>query len=582
MERCTISKVNDNSSERGAALVTVLLISVLLLTATIAMLTAVGENSRNTTDVLSETKAYYAAESGLQATINVLRNDSTMTYPAAVNNPTLAGKLPYNYPITGTPTRAVIGEDPATYSPSRGAAYSIQITDPDDSATRTSFATSGTFAADPTANPTPLPGATVAERWYPNATDANRTKISFTPAPVAESPINHPDAAPYAKIGTFRVERVGTGAASLTPTGFKIDFHMMTPRDEFLAIRGSITIDTGTPRIKFDTYRYQLMGAHIDLCVTDQCTGAGVAPVPLTPLRLPIAEGDPAETPVYAIIGPTPPYRLKVTSTGYGPNGATKQLEAIVQRNLFNGLANGAGTTMLGPPCTPGSPPLDYCFDPGTSHGVTYDGGECETTGCVPAFGFDDPTNYQTASGSPLVTSGQISPPPAILGNEIPDWQSSPTELDRYVDAARLAAQHDGRYLINPSTNVSNPGNYAAGTGVTFCEGSCKVAGDGGGLLVVTGKLTNVGGFNFRGLIVVIGEEGWERSGAGGGVITGNVVIAPYNRRTYWPENLSSTFLPPRYRCSGCGTSGIVYADVSASFDSISALSDLVAGVAEK
>ncbi len=54
--------------ESGAALVTVLMISVLLGIACIAMLSAVGANSRNSTDVLSETKAYYAAESGLQAT----------------------------------------------------------------------------------------------------------------------------------------------------------------------------------------------------------------------------------------------------------------------------------------------------------------------------------------------------------------------------------------------------------------------------------------------------------------------------------------------------------------------------------
>ena len=50
-----------------------MLISALLLTASVAMLTAVGANSKNTSDVLSETKAYYAAESGLQASINVFK-----------------------------------------------------------------------------------------------------------------------------------------------------------------------------------------------------------------------------------------------------------------------------------------------------------------------------------------------------------------------------------------------------------------------------------------------------------------------------------------------------------------------------
>ena len=75
-------KINNNES--GAALVTVLMISVLLGIACIALLSSVGANSKNSTDVLSETKAYYVAESGLQATINVLRNNSAATYSAAI------------------------------------------------------------------------------------------------------------------------------------------------------------------------------------------------------------------------------------------------------------------------------------------------------------------------------------------------------------------------------------------------------------------------------------------------------------------------------------------------------------------
>src|ERR1051326_9207998 len=83
------------SSESGAALPTVILISLLLGTACVAMLSAVAASSKNNTDALSEYKAYYAAESGLQATINVLRNDSTVDYKYAVNNPTLGAKLSY-------------------------------------------------------------------------------------------------------------------------------------------------------------------------------------------------------------------------------------------------------------------------------------------------------------------------------------------------------------------------------------------------------------------------------------------------------------------------------------------------------
>ncbi len=65
-----------NQSERGAALVTVLMVSALLLVACIGMLTASALNTKNVTDAVSEDQAYYAAESGMQATINVLRGNT--------------------------------------------------------------------------------------------------------------------------------------------------------------------------------------------------------------------------------------------------------------------------------------------------------------------------------------------------------------------------------------------------------------------------------------------------------------------------------------------------------------------------
>ena len=110
------------------------------------------------------------------------------------------------------------------------------------------------------------------------------------------------------------------------------------------------------------------------------------------------------------------------------------------------------------------------------------------------------------------------------------------------------------------------------------------MSGAGGGILIVTGKLTNVGGFDFRGTIIVTGEEGWERNGGGGGQIEGNVIIAPYHLRlaSYTPNNQSVTFLPPRYWITGGGASDIIYSDVGASFDGTNGVSDLMSGVAEK
>jgi hypothetical protein len=64
--------------------------------------------------------------------------------------------------------------------------------------------------------------------------------------------------------------------------------------------------------------------------------------------------------------------------------------------------------------------------------------------------------------------------------------------------------------------------------------------------------------------------------------VIGNVVIAPYNQPSYVPENLSATFLPPRYQISGGGGSDVIYGDVTASFSNTAGVSDFIAGVAEK
>ncbi|HUR97984.1 MAG TPA: hypothetical protein VMZ26_07975, partial [Pyrinomonadaceae bacterium] len=60
------------------------------------------------------------------------------------------------------------------------------------------------------------------------------------------------------------------------------------------------------------------------------------------------------------------------------------------------------------------------------------------------------------------------------------------------------------------------------------------------------------------------------------------VVIAPYNRLPYVPENLRATFLPPRYQITGGGSSDVILGDVTSAFDNTSAISDFILGVAEK
>ena len=65
----------DRKNERGAALVTVMLVSFLLMVAVVGLLLESSMNTANVTDATSEEQAYYAAESGIQSVIDALRHN---------------------------------------------------------------------------------------------------------------------------------------------------------------------------------------------------------------------------------------------------------------------------------------------------------------------------------------------------------------------------------------------------------------------------------------------------------------------------------------------------------------------------
>jgi hypothetical protein len=124
---------SDRRNERGAALISVLLISALLLSAGGVLLLTTSMSATNPLDATAEMQAYYAAEAGLQRTLNVMRSKDIPagTMPAGktklsfrdiVLNPTLATWVPFNgQTINGVQTTAV-GIN----------AFSVSITDPDD------------------------------------------------------------------------------------------------------------------------------------------------------------------------------------------------------------------------------------------------------------------------------------------------------------------------------------------------------------------------------------------------------------------------------------------------------------------
>src|SRR3569832_1364167 len=138
----------NRKSERGAALILVLIASLLILAGSLMLVLTTTISTSIAISSTDEMQAYYAAEAGLQDALNVLRgnvaphpNDGTkINFMNAINvgtsnNPSsgvaqLSRWLVYDYP-SGSPDRVTLSPN---YSTTDGIAYAITgISDPDNS-----------------------------------------------------------------------------------------------------------------------------------------------------------------------------------------------------------------------------------------------------------------------------------------------------------------------------------------------------------------------------------------------------------------------------------------------------------------
>ena len=73
---------NSRKNERGAALLTSLMVATLLLAAGGALIQITSMSASNAIDSTAEAQAYYGAEAGLQAALNALRGNAAHTASA--------------------------------------------------------------------------------------------------------------------------------------------------------------------------------------------------------------------------------------------------------------------------------------------------------------------------------------------------------------------------------------------------------------------------------------------------------------------------------------------------------------------
>jgi hypothetical protein len=574
---------NTKKNENGAALITVLMISLILLVASTGLLLESGLNAANVTDAIAEEQAYTAAESGIQSTLNVLRGNSPpislldtsapatsttnlINYRRALKmsssnlstdtstTPRLSRWLSYD---STYPDRVVLGSN---YNSRNGFAYSLLLSDPDTTNDFLVYSTTGK-----------INGSTGTYTLQQN----NSNYISITYYPKSSTTLDVSGDTASTNLGTFYIDTRGSYTIT-QDIPFTINLNMTDPYVVTKVIRGSIQLprdpttlapisttvtatSLGNLKIFFDSPVYQNMGSTITML------NGSISSVPNGYLLTPVIGANVTDCTMTS----TEPVRLKVLATGYGPRGSKKQLEAIVQKNFFNGMTAPATLTMVGSSSS-------FVFAPGESQNVTYSGDDVVSTLNIPPVGTTDDTNLATivTQFATIGRKADVYGSPANVSDELPTWLKSPGNLDAVIKSLKNVAIAEGEYYNG--TSPTSIGDNLTAKGLTFVEGDYSLTGAGGGILVCTGKLTLNGDFNFNGLIIVTGSGGVARNGGGTGIVQGNMVIAPYDA-----SNTSLPFLSPKYDMSGGGNSAITF-NSSSLGNGMAAVSNFILGVAEK
>jgi Tfp pilus assembly protein PilX len=546
----------DLRGERGAALITVLFISLLVLTLASALILTTGMSATNAVSATDEVQAYYATEAGMQAALNVLRGNiaPTINFKTAVANPTLSQWLTKNYPST-TPDRITLGPD---YSTANGVAYAIEsVSDPDDS-TKVIYSTAGSFTGSVSTSPTSISlGGGVSLTYTPQSS----TDITTTTSPA---------------FGTFSfsgVKTTGSGTNVTIPAG--TTFTLQITESAPLAagstspisvsvkgtLSGTLTATTSTVTLAFNSPSVEIPNVGTLFTVPSSLTIPVDGTVPMT-----------------TIVTTAEPRRVIVKVRGYGPRGAIKNMQAMVSSFGVN----------YDPPATfvlrgHDDSTTAANISIGSSAHYVYSGNDNAGAQPLPAFLVTNNPDYTTLSNlksnNDLPVVGDSTGLIPVLKSltlptdlpQLPSWlqtTSDPISGARaFVQQLREAAKQQfykcssardvscDRYF-NTRNGETGPADFGAEIDApakglfTFVDGDATLSNDGGrGLLVVTGTLNISGSKAFDGLVLVLGDGVVNRSGGGSATNYGAFVVARFGS--------TGGFLNPTFVSSGSGTSGL-------------------------
>jgi len=521
--------------ERGAALITVLLVSVPLLMAGGALIMITAMSATNTTDAAAETKAYYAAEAGAQQVLGVLRGNSAPN-PVFASDP-MGGVAPenmidfrkaintstsnYSGDTSGSRLSRWLGYDSnyadrvsltPNYSPVNGLAFNVLLSDPDNSQIVT-FSTSGGF---------PNYGMATTHQF-----GSGNPRATLTYQAQAATSITNSGAS---SLGSFRIsESVGTYTLSNEP--FKLTITQTAPWPQTFTINctlsGTITSTSSLIAVTFPGQTNNFWGP-----VYARSTN-------------PVNTNN--STPIAVTVSAPLPNRLTARINGFGPRAAQKQFQMLLSRFAFDFAPVSAITLRSADDGSQAN------FDAGSSAVYLYSGFDNAAGQDLPAFGVTSTTDYNYLSGMSLPGAQVKGSPTSIqkidIGN-LPTWLQTADGARSLVIGMRTAAQNNNRYF----TTATPPTDFGSVSQpkLTFIDGDGALPpSSGAGLLVVTGALTVDGSAVFDGLILVLGSGQLIRSGGGNGNTLGSILVARFGT--------SGDFLAPTFQSNGSGTSGIQY-----------------------
>ncbi|HUU50115.1 MAG TPA: pilus assembly PilX N-terminal domain-containing protein [Nitrospinota bacterium] len=244
--------------------------------------------------------------------------------------------------------------------------------------------------------------------------------------------------------------------------------------------------------------------------------------------------------------------RITITAFGTGPDGSTSVVQAIVAQPT-------ASFTPVSPVVLPGP---SLTFRPGRSNAWLVDGNDA--AGGDPATAVTVSNwwaEYQAkracrrrcdqvigAGGTPSIDSD----PGALNQAGLDSIQYYQDLYNDLKSRANYTDPNDPGFNLGTETNpeiVVIDGDFDTGLG----------SKSGQGILFVTGRLTVRGEFDYKGVILVVGEGEYYKRGGGTGTVEGSIIVADINGRDGTPFTADDRWESPEFVTSGGGSSSFVY-----------------------